>query len=113
MGKGVRLRDENGGGSWEIKQVLYADNTVWVAETREHLHHIVNEFEGACDSMGLRLNVGKNKVLTIKKDQMGCCEKVRVDGEEVQEVDKFNYLGVIISRDGGRRAKKWKTEDRR
>ena len=32
MGKGVKLRDENGGG-WEIKQILYADDTVLVAET--------------------------------------------------------------------------------
>ena len=71
-----------------------------VAETREHLQHIASEFERACDSMGLKINVGKSKVLTIKKDQMGSCEKVRVNGEEMQEVDKFNYLGVMISTDG-------------
>ena len=34
--------------------------------------------------MGLKINVGKSKVLTIKKNQMGSCEKVRVDGEEMQ-----------------------------
>ena len=40
----------------------------------------------------------------VKKDQIqiGSCEEVRVSGEEVQEVDKFNYLGVVISTDGGR-----------
>ena len=27
---------------------------------------------------------------------MGSYEKVRVNGEEMQEVDKFNYLGVMI-----------------
>ena len=48
MGKGMKLRDDNGGG-WGIKQVLYADNTVLEAETREHLQHIVSEFERACD----------------------------------------------------------------
>ena len=32
---------------------------------------------------------------------MGSCEKVRVNGEEMEEVDKFNYLGVMISTDGG------------
>ena len=40
-------------------------------------------------------------MLTIKKDQLGSCERVRVNGEELQEVDKFNYLGVMISTDGG------------
>ena len=39
--------------------------------------------------------------MTIKKDQMGSCEKMRVNGEEMQEVDKFNYLRVMISTDGG------------
>ena len=33
---------------------------------------------------------------------MGSCEKVTVNGEEMKEVDKFNYLGVMISSDGGR-----------
>ena len=33
MEKGVKLRDENGGG-WEIKKVLYADDRVLAAETR-------------------------------------------------------------------------------
>ena len=28
---------------------------------------------------------------------MESCEKVRVKGEEMKEVDKFNYLGVMIS----------------
>ena len=65
-----------------IKQVLCADDTVFIPETREHLQHIVREFERACDSMGMKINVRKSKVLTIKKDQMESCEKVRVSGEE-------------------------------
>ena len=50
MGRGVKLRDRNGG-IWEIKQILYADETVLVAETREYLQHIVNKLEKECDSM--------------------------------------------------------------
>ena len=100
MGMVVKLRDENGWG-WEIKKVLYADDTVLVAETREHVQHIASEYKRVCDSMGLKSNVGKSKVLMVKRDQMGSCEKVRVSGEEMQKVDKFNYLGATISTDGG------------
>ena len=32
---------------------------------------------------------------------MGNCKKVRVNGEEMQEVDKFNYLRVIMNMEGG------------
>ena len=95
------MRAENGEG-WEIKQVLYADDSTFVSETREHLQHIVSEFERTCDSMGLKINVGKSKVLMVKEDQMRSCEKVRVSGEEMQQVNKFNYLGVMINTDGGK-----------
>ena len=54
-----------------------------VAETRECLQHIVSEFERACDSMGLKINVRKSKMLTIKKDQLGSCERVKMNGEEI------------------------------
>ena len=49
--------------------------------------------------MGLKINVGKSKLLMVKNDQMWSCEKVRVSEEEMQEVDKFN--NVMISTDGG------------
>ena len=85
------------GGGWEIKY-----DTVLVAETRELLQHSVSEFERACDSMGLEITVGKSKVLTIKNDHVGNCERVRVNGEEMQEeVDKFSYLGGMIIMDVG------------
>ena len=32
---------------------------------------------------------------------MESCENVRVNGEEMQEVEKFNYLGVMITMYGG------------
>ena len=47
-----------------------------------------------------KINVGKSRVIMVKKDQMGSCEKVRESGKEMQEVDKFNYLGVMISTNG-------------
>ena len=62
MGRGVKLRDENGG-CWEIKQALYADDTVLVAEAREHLQHIANEFERVCDSMVLKINIGLKRII--------------------------------------------------
>ena len=49
-----------------------------VAETREHLQPIVNEFERACDSMRLKINVRRSKMFMVKKDQIGSCKKVKV-----------------------------------
>ena len=68
----------------------------------------MSEFERACGSMGLKINVGKSKRLVVKKNQMGSCKKVRMNGEEMQEVNKFNYLEVMISTGGGM-GMKWLT----
>ena len=57
-GMGLKLGYTSGGSGWEIKEVLYADDTVLVAETREHFQHIVNEFERAYDRIQLKFNVG-------------------------------------------------------
>ena len=40
-----------GGRSWEIKQLLYADDAGLVPETREYLQYTLKEFERACDGM--------------------------------------------------------------
>ena len=49
----------------------YMQMTVLVAETRDHLQHIVNEFERMCDSMVLKINVWKSEVLMIDGDWEG------------------------------------------
>ena len=50
---------------------------------------------------GLKINVEKSKALVTEKDQMGSCERVRVRGEEMKDVDKIHFLGVIVITDDG------------
>ena len=50
--------------------------------------------------MGLKINVGRSKVLVDKKEQRGNCAKVRVSEKEMPEADKYNCLGVMIYTDG-------------
>ena len=40
--------------------------------------------------VGLKTIVGKIKVLVVKKDQRGSCEKARLSGEEIVEVSKVH-----------------------
>ena len=56
------MRGQWGWVGWEIKQVLYVEDAVFVAKLRKPLQHIVNEFERDCDGMGLKINVGKSSV---------------------------------------------------
>ena len=67
----------------------------WLQKTRNQIQHIVDDFGETCDRMRLKINAGKSKVLVVKKDQRRSCE-------EIKEVDKFKYLGAIVSADGSR-----------
>ena len=51
--------------------------------------------------MGLKINVGKSKMLKVRKDQRKISESVRVDGNKMEWVYKFKYLGAMISVDDG------------
>ena len=57
----------------------------------------MNEFERECESVGRKIIVRNSKVLGVKKDQRESYEIVRVTEEEIQKVEKFNYLRVKIS----------------
>ena len=49
--------------------------------------------------MGLFLNVAKIKLMVIGADQPD--NPLIVDGEEVERVTEFNFLGALITQDGG------------
>ena len=57
----------------------------------------MTEFERECESVGRKIIVRNSKVLGVKKDQRESYEIVRVTEEEIQKVEKFNYLRVKIS----------------
>ena len=63
-----------------------------MAKTREHLQHTVNDFERACERMGMENNFGTIKILLVKRDQGRSCEKVSVLGKETQDVDMFKII---------------------
>ena len=43
LGRGLRLKDENGL-EWELNQLLFADDAVFVADSEEKLQRSVTEF---------------------------------------------------------------------
>ena len=100
LGKGLELLSANGG-RVEINQLLFADDTALVADSEEKLCRLVSEFGRVSERRQLRENVGKSAV-------MSCCRygnrdriHVILNGEPLQEVDCFKYLGSQVAADGG------------
>ena len=51
------------GGSFEINELLFADDTAPVADSEEKLCRLISEFGRVCKRRKLRTNVGEGKVI--------------------------------------------------
>ena len=87
--------------AWQMNQLLFADDTVVVADSEEKLCQLVTEFGRVCKRRKLRVNVGKSKVMRCTNREDGNRLNVTLDGEVLEEVDQFKYLGSVIAADGG------------
>ena len=92
LGKGLELLSANGG-SFEINQLLFADDTALVADSDEKLCRLVSEFGRVCERRKLRINVGKSKVVKCSRYGNWGRMHATLNGEPLEEVDCFRYLG--------------------
>ena len=100
FGKVLELLSANGG-KFGINQLLFADYTALVADSKEKLCRLVSEFGRVCERGKLRVNVGKSKVMRCSRYSNGGLMHVILNGEPLEEVDYFKYLGSQVAADGG------------
>jgi hypothetical protein len=100
MDRGLKLDDENGR-MWVLNQLLFADDTGLGADSEDRLEQLVNEFGRVCERRKLRVNVGKSKVMRCTRNEGGDRLNVRLNGERLEDVQSFKYLGSHIAVKGG------------
>ena len=100
LGKGLELLSANST-RFEINQLLFADDIALVADSEEKLCRLVSEFGRVCERRKLRVNVGKSKVYEVLQVGNGDRIHVILNGEPLEEVDCFKYLGSQVAADGG------------
>ena len=81
--------------------MLFADDTVVVADSERKLCQLVTEFGRVCERRKLRVNVGKSKVMRCTRNEDGDRLNAMLNGEALEEVDQFKYLGSVIATNGG------------
>ena len=100
LGRGLEMKGMNGC-EWEVSQLLFADDTALVASTEERLQRLVDEFGVVCERRKLKVNVGKSKVMVCSREGGRAELNVRLNGEVLEEVESFKYLGSVISKGVG------------
>ena len=100
LGRRLKLVDGNDN-EWELNQLLFADDIVVVAGSERKLCQLVTEFGRVCERRKLRVNVGKSKVMRCTRNEDGARLNVMLNGEALEEVDHFKYLGSVVAANGG------------
>ena len=78
-----------------IKHLRYADDTTLMAESEEELKSLLKKVKEESEKFGLKLNIQKTKIMAS-----GPITSWERDGETVETVADFIFLGSKISADG-------------
>ena len=78
-----------------INNLRYADNTTLMAEREEKLKSLLMKVKEEIEKPGLKLNIQKMKIMAS-----GPITLWQVDGETVETVSDFIFLGSKITADG-------------
>ena len=79
----------------EISITLYADDTTLMAESEEELKSLLVKVKEESENVGLKLNIQKTKIMAC-----GPITLWEIDGETVETLADFIFLGSKITTDG-------------
>ena len=78
-----------------INNLRYADDTTLMAESEEELKSLLMKVKEESENIGLKLNIQKTKITAS-----GPITSWQVDGDTVETVTDFIFLGSRITADG-------------
>ena len=78
-----------------INILRYADDTTLMAESKEELKRLLMKVKEKSEKVGLKLNIQKTKIMAS-----GPITSWQIDGETVETVADFLFLGSKITADG-------------
>ena len=82
------------------RELLFADYSALVAHSAEEMQKIVDAFSDASKKFGLKINIKKTEVLYQPNSTRTQEENIMVDGNKLNSVLEFTYLGSTISSNG-------------
>ena len=77
------------------RNIRYADGTTLMAESEEELKSLLMKVKEESEKVGLKLNIQKTKIMAFSP-----ITSWEIDGETVETVSDFIFLGSKITADG-------------
>ena len=86
---GIKIAGRN------IYNLRYADDTTFMAESKEELKNLLMMVKKESEKAGLKLNIQKTKILASSP-----ITSWQIDGETMETVTNYLFLGSKITADG-------------
>ena len=86
---GIKIAGRN------INNLRYADDTTLTAESEEELKSLLINVKEEIENVGLKINIQKTKIMAC-----GPITSWEIDGETVETMSDFIFLGSNITADG-------------
>ena len=86
---GIKIAGRN------INNLRYADDTTLMAESEEELESLLMKVKEESEKVGLKLNIQKTQIMASSP-----ISSWQIDGETVETVSDFIFLGSNITADG-------------
>ena len=86
---GIKIAGRN------ISNLRYADDTTLMAESEEKLKRVLMKVKEESEKVSLKLNIQKTKIMAS-----GPITSWQIDGETMETVTDFIFLGSKITEDG-------------
>ena len=87
---GIKIAGRN------INNLRYANDTTLMAESKNELKSLFMKVKEESEKVGLKLNIQKTKIMAS-----GPITSWQIDGETLETVADFIFLGSKITADGG------------
>lgn len=98
-------------GTW-LNSLKFADDKVIIGKNIDEIRTMLDQLVQEGRAIGLKINAKKTKIMHI--GQSNSCADIMLNGEKIEAVSQFTYLGQIISSSGqaqehrSRIAKAWR-----
>ncbi len=86
-------------GGQRVSDVRFADDQGMVSNTESGLQKLMDKLNETAKKFSMKINIQKTNTMLVCRDGGGVVN-ITVDGQRVEQVQSFKYLGSIISEDG-------------
>ena len=80
--------------------LMYADDTVVLAESEDEMQKSLNTLHKYCEEWKLKINVTKTKIMIFSRGKVRSLPDLMFGNSKIEVVFEYNYLGIILNYNG-------------